>query len=100
MSKILKLVNGVPRMVALNVADTSIYNQQLNINSTITAGTSISLPSSGTYNSTELHIFLNGVRLYFTEDYTHIGSAPRTQVQFLFDLVDGDQLLFHREWNP
>lgn len=100
MSKVLKLVNGEPKMVAISVADTSIYNGQLNVASPITAGTSVTLPSSGTYNSTELNIFLNGARLYFTEDYTHVGSAPRTQVQFLFDLVVGDQLLFYREWNP
>ena len=63
----------------------------------ITAGTAVTLPNSQTYNSSELNVFLNGQKLEVTFDYTYVGSVPRTQIQFTFDLVVGDMIEFNIE---
>ena len=88
----LALVNGIPRMVA--EAAVTIYDQTYNVVSGITAGVSVTLPSAGTYTSEELELRLNGVRMDSGIDYNFVGSPPRTQVSFTFDLVIGDQLNF------
>jgi len=88
----LALVNGIPRMVA--EAAVTIYDQTYNVVSGITAGVSVTLPSAGTYTSEELELRLNGVKMDSGIDYNFVGSPPRTQVSFTFDLVIGDQLNF------
>lgn len=92
-----RIVNGIPRM---QTAVPNVMNNQLNIGATVTAGTSITIPNSGSYTSDELEIILNGVRLLVTEDYTYVGSPPRTQVQLTFDLVSGDILNFRTDRIP
>jgi hypothetical protein len=89
----LALVNGIPRMVA-EASAVTIYDQTYDVVSGITTGTSVTLPSSGTYTGEELEIRLNGVRMDSGIDYNFVGSPPRTQVAFTFDLVIGDQLNF------
>lgn len=74
----------------------TIYDEQYDVIATISAGTSVTLPLSGTYSGDELEIHLNGQKLYHAEDYTYVGSAPRTQVQFTFDLIAGDKVLFRK----
>jgi hypothetical protein len=103
MAKKLALVDGLPRMVN-EAGSTTIYDQPLTIvasgaganemNGPVNAGVSVTLPSSGEYNSTELQIFLNGTRLEAVFDYNYVGSIMRTQVQFTFGLVVGDVLVF------
>ena len=104
MAKKLTLVSGLPRMVNEGASATPIYDQSLTVvasgaganevNGPINAGVSVTLPSAGTYNSTELQIFLNGTRLEAVFDYNYVGAVMRTQVQFTFDLVVGDVLVF------
>ena len=89
----LALVNGIPRMVA-EASSVTIYDQTYDVVSSITTGVSVTLPSSGTYTGEELEIRLNGVRMDSGIDYNFVGSPPRTQVAFTFDLVIGDQLNF------
>jgi len=89
----LALVSGIPRMVA-EAAAVTIYDQTYDVVSGITTGVSVTLPSAGTYTGEELEIRLNGVRMDSGIDYNFVGSPPRTQVQFTFDLVIGDQLNF------
>jgi hypothetical protein len=89
----LALVNGIPRMVA-EASSVTIYDQTYDVVSGITTGVSVTLPSSGTYTGEELEIRLNGVRMDSGIDYNFVGSPPRTQVAFTFDLVIGDQLNF------
>ena len=60
------------------------------------AGVSVTLPVSGTYSGDELEVYLNGAKLYNIEDYIYVGSGARTQVQFTFDLVVGDKVLFRK----
>ena len=101
MAKKLALVSGLPRMVT---EGTAIYDQPLTVvasgaganqvNGPVNAGVSVTLPSAGTYNSTELQIFLNGTRLEAVFDYNYVGTVMRTQVQFTFGLVVGDVLVF------
>jgi hypothetical protein len=104
MGRFLRLINGVPR--SFDEANTvPIYDQSLTlvsgapangnqITGPITTGTNVTLPGGQTYNSTNLEIYLNGDRLEAVFDYNYVGSVPRTQVAFTFDLVVGDRLDF------
>ena len=93
MAKKLALVNGLPRMVE-ETASVTIYDQTYTVVSDIGTGVPVTLPSGGTYTSEELEVRLNGVRMDSGIDYNFVGSPPRTQVAFKFDLVIGDQLNF------
>ena len=71
----------------------SIYDQTVVVGSGgITAGASITLPLSKVYNDVDLQIYLGGIRLSVAEDYNYIGSIPRTQIQMVFDLLEGERL--------
>ena len=93
MGKFLRLVNGVPRMQD-EASSVSIYDKEVKINATLTTGVPLSLPESGTYNSDELEVYLNGQRLDSVIDYNYHGTIPRTAVSFTFDLVRGDTVKF------
>lgn len=93
MGKVLRLVNGVARHVEESAAPT-IYDETLAIGSTISTGTPVTLPSSKTYDSLELEVYFNTQRLVPVVDYNYVGTAPRTQVSFTFDLLNGDSLRF------
>jgi len=94
MAKVIKLVSGLLRYQEFA---TSAYEGVLTVGSTITAGSNVTLPDSGTYTDVDLSVYLNGQRLTYVEDFTYVGSPPRTQVQFLFDLFSGDIVTFRRE---
>lgn len=106
MSGFLTLTRNVPRLVTAP-SYVAVYDQILTvvsgtpganeIQAPVTAGTPVTLPGSQTFNSSELSIFLGGVRLEAVLDYSYVGSVPRTQVQFTFDLVVGDVLTFRIE---
>ncbi len=72
----------------------TIYDQTYNVVSTINTGTPISLPNGQTYTGEELEVRLNGVRMDSGIDYNFVGSPPRAQVAFTFDLVSGDDINF------
>lgn len=91
--KYLRLINGIARMTASPVA-ADIYDQTTLIGSTVTTGTSLTLPASGTYTSSDLKVLWNGVLLEPAIDYNYVGSAPRTQIQMTFDLHSGDRLRY------
>lgn len=109
MAKFLRLSNGIPRSFNEG-SSVTIYDQSLTvvtsgaganqINGPVTSGTSVTLPGSQTYTSAELQIYLNGDRLEPVFDYTYVGSPPRTQVQFTFDLVVGDRIDFRIDRAP
>lgn len=110
MGNFLRLVNGQPRSFA-EASVVTIYDQSLSVVSgtaansnqvqgPVNSGTSVTLPQSGTYTSAELQIYLNGDRLEPVFDYTYVGSAPRTQVQFTFGLVVGDRVDFRVDRAP
>jgi hypothetical protein len=101
----LRLVNGVQR--SFNESSTlPIYDQQLTIVSgapansnqmtgPVTAGTSVTLPVSGSYSAAELQVELNGQGIEPVSDYVYVGSgSAKTQVQFTFALVVGDVVDF------
>jgi hypothetical protein len=94
MANFMRLSNGYPRSFAESSSFT-IYDQEVTLASTLTTGTSYTLPTSGTYSSTELQVYLNGQRLAPTTDYSYVGSIPRSQVSFTFDLLIGDKLRFY-----
>ena len=95
--KVVTFVSGIPRSQTYIASSTSVYEADLEVSSTITAGTAVTLPSAETYIDVELTIFLNGARLENTYDYTYVGSTPRTQVMFTFDLYSPDRLVFRKE---
>jgi hypothetical protein len=104
MAKKLELINGLPRMTDESGTPT-IYDDYISIvasgasgpnelNGPIIAGTSVTLPNSGTYAGDNLEIRLNDIRLEDVEDYMYVGSGARTQVQFTFELLPQDRLRF------
>ncbi len=101
MGNFLRLVNGQPRSFAESGGGSVvIYDAATDIGATVTAGTNVSLPSGQTYTSAELEVYLNGIRLEPVVDYNYVGSAPRTQVTFTFDLAAGDRLRFRTDRAP
>lgn len=109
-STALVLVNGVPRQQTITASAPTIYDQSLTVvasgaganqvNGPVNAGVSVTLPGSQTFTSAELQIYLNGDRLEPVFDYSYVGSPPRTQVQFTFQLVVGDRLDFRIDRVP
>jgi len=104
-----RFVNGVLRGVDVESTLPTIYAQSLEvvasgaganqINGPITSGTPVTLPSSGTYSNDDLFIFLNGVKMDSIFDYNFVGTVPRTQVSFTFDLVANDKIEFVKQRN-
>ena len=115
MANYLSLVNGVPRQSALP-SNPLIYDQDVSVvasggngsttlNGPISSGTAITLPSSGSYtlnaNSiANISVYLNGMRLEQTLDWTTSGSGPTyTAIQLTFGLVANDVLAIRSERN-
>jgi len=61
------------------------------------AGNAFTLPNAETYKSTELEVYLNGQLLENLIDYNYVGSIPRTQVTFTFDILTTDRLRFRKD---
>jgi len=90
----LALINGIPRMTAES-ASPVIYDETYTAGpGGVTTGTPVTLPSSATYEGLELEVWWNGQRLEDVADYSYVGSIPRTQVSFTFDLLQGDAIRF------
>ena len=57
------------------------------------AGSSlVTLPGLKTYTDKDLKVYLDGQLLEVVEDYNYVGVAPRTQIQTVFDLNEGERL--------
>ena len=84
MGKFLRLVNGrLKQQDEVASTPVTIYDQSITVGAGgISSGTSVSLPSSQTYTSQELEVYLNGQRVDSVLDYNYVGSAPRTQISF------------------
>ena len=87
----LALINGFPRMT-VEAGATTIYDQESTIGTTLTTGSSFTLPASQTYSADELEVYVNNTRLTRVADYNFVGSIPRTQINFTFDLIVGDKV--------
>jgi len=95
MGNFLRLSNGVPRSFS-EASGTPIYDENVTIGGGgLTTGVALTLPSSRTYDSSELEVYLNNVRLTSVLDYNYVGgSSPRTQVSFTFDLLATEVVRF------
>lgn len=95
MGKFLRLTSGVMRSFDESNSPT-IYDQNATIGGGgLTTGSALTLPSSQTYDSQELEVYLNNVRLTPVLDYNYVGaSAPRTQITFTFDLLANEVVRF------
>lgn len=74
----------------------TIYDENVTVGGGgLTTGVALTLPESQTYNSEELEVYLNNVRLTPILDYNYVGaSPPRTQVSFTFDLLANEVVRF------
>lgn len=99
MANFLKITNGYARLSA-ETGLPAIYDVSVAVVSTTTSGTSYTLPSSGSYVGDELEIFLDGQELDSGTDYAFVGSGTKTQVQFTFDLLAGDNIRFRKLRGP
>jgi hypothetical protein len=93
MGNFLRISNGVPRSFAES-ATPAIYDETYTAVGTVTAGTAITLPNSGSYNSTELEVYFNGQLLAVVDDFNYVGSPTRTQITLTFDLLNGEKIRF------
>ena len=101
MAKFVRIVNGIPRMLEESSSPVSIYDETITVGAGgITTGTPITLPSSKTYTGAELNVHWNGQLVEDVLDYSWVGTAPRTQISFTFDLVEGDMIRFRIDRAP
>lgn len=97
MARVMKMVNGISRMVSETSFDETITIVQgtpadgNELQGPVTTGTAITLPNSLSYNnsSNELKIFWNGVHLNSEHDFTYESS---TTFSLNFDLFVGDTI--------
>ena len=100
MARFLRIINGVQRM-ADESSIVTIYDESSTIGvGGLTTGAALTLPSSKTYTGAELEVYLNGQRIEDVIDYNWVGTAPRTQVTFTFNLVQGDVVRFRIDRLP
>ena len=101
MGNFLRLSAGVPRSFA-EAGSPTIYDQNSVIGGGgLTTGSALTLPSAQTYDSSELEVYLNNVRLTPILDYNYVGgSPPRTQVTFTFDLLAAEVVRFRIDRGP
>jgi hypothetical protein len=106
MAKFTRIVNGVLRSFDESSTPT-IYDEYLlvvsgspsngnEITGPINAGVNVTLPNSGQYTGDELMVDLNGQTLENGYDFNYVGTPPRTQVAFTFQLLVGDRLYFRK----
>ena len=79
---IMKLVNGLPTVV--NAIDASTY-----LSTGLAASTPITLPGSATFDdatAADILIIVNDLPQEITRNFTAVGSAPYTQIQFSYTL--------------
>jgi hypothetical protein len=94
LAKVLEMVNGIRRL-RTEAGTVSIYDETSTIGvGGLTTGSPLTLPSSQTYTSDELEVYLNGQRMDAVLDYNVEGSPPRTQISWTFDLVENDLVRF------
>lgn len=96
MSQKLTLVNGLPTMVETSdsALDESIY-----YSAGLAAGTDITIPNSGSFNNSDasdIHILVNQKEVEVTRDFTVLGTAPHTQIEFLYDLPNDAVVRFKK----
>jgi len=93
MGKFLRLSGGVARQFD-EAGSSPIYDEVYDILSPVTTGTPLTLPSSQTYDSDELEVYLGVTRLIPLADYNYVSTPPRTQISFTFNLEIGDKIRF------
>ncbi len=121
MSRALQLINGVMRTVdsgdatvltspngsrflldiddggTLSTVVGNVYSETLIIGAGgVSTGSPISLPNSGNYLGGELEVKLNDVIMTVGSEYQYIGTGVKTQIAFLFDLIESDEIVFSK----
>ena len=105
MSYALSLINGLPRLISVGSSPTVVNDyfdvvvsgasgQNQRNEAQVTASTTITLPNSISYDGTELLIFVNNIPQDQLLDFNWVGTAPRTQIFFTYDLKAGDHVRF------
>ena len=97
MAKTISVIAGIPTVIEVQDLLDPVYSETYSPVATVTSGTAVDLPESQTYTGDELSIYRNGQRLDYIVHYTYVGSAPRTQVLFTFDLKTSDDITFRIE---
>jgi hypothetical protein len=104
MSK-LQLINGLPRMASENSAPTvggeyfdvvvsGASGQNQRNEAQVTASTPVTIPNSATYTDNELIVLVNNIPQDNLLDFNWVGTAPRTQIFFTYNLKAGDHVRF------
>ena len=98
MTQTLQLTNGLPVMTS------GLYAQSIYYATGLAANTPITLPSSGSFldvNARDILVTVNDrvVELSSTgtdRDFILVGSAPYTQIQFIYDLPSNAVVAFRK----
>ena len=93
MAKFLKIVNGYLRPVS-ETNTIPIYYQTYSPGTTITAGSAVTLPASGSYVGNELQVIVNNSIQTYLLDYNFVGTGTKTQISFTYDLFNTDTVVF------
>ena len=88
---------GVDNEGTLYTNSGTVYNETLIVGAGgISTGSPISLPNSENYLGEELEIKLNSTIMDLGSEYQYEGTGIKTQISFLFDLVEDDQIDFKK----
>ena len=91
MSQYLTIDNGRWK---LNVSSSPLQDSHQPGN--VSAFSSITLPSSMTYEGVELLVYLNGVLQVPLVDYNYVGSGTKTQIAFTKDIITTDRISYSK----
>ena len=93
MAKVLILVNGRWKLSEVDVSSTSTY-QESHSPGYVEALTPITLPNSGSYEGSELQVFLNQALQRVGDHYNYVGTGTKTQIAFTSDILETDIITY------
>jgi len=95
MAKALRIINGVPRTVDVTMSVEYYDETYLVPDGGLAANALITLPSLGTYKSTDLKVFRNGVLWEVEQQFDYVGeSEDKDQIEILYPLDAGERIRF------
>ena len=97
-AKFLTLSGGIPRMAVISSASNVAGDEVLVVGvGGISSSSTTTIPNGLTYNDIDLEVYLNGQFLEEGQEFTYVGVAPRTQIQWQIDLQEDDRVRFRVE---
>jgi hypothetical protein len=96
-TKFLTLSGGIPRMQIVSSQNVTGDETLVVGAGGISSSSTSTIPNGLEYTDIDLEVYLNGQFLEEGQEYSYVGTAPRNQVQWLINLVEGDRVRFRVE---